>query len=141
MELNAIKRDVDALALIDDGAWVSDIPELGGVRLKVRGLQSKVVASTYARKERAAPKEDRERDGKTLTRDASLRISREVLHEAILLDWDGFTDGGKPVKYSAQLAAGLCTDPQYKAFADGVAWAAGVVDAGNADKTEEIAGN
>lgn len=31
------------------------------------------------------------------TIETTIRIETEVLHEAVLLDWDGLTDGGKAV--------------------------------------------
>lgn len=141
MDIKAFRRDKDAMALIDGGAWVGDIPDFGTVELKVRGLKSKVVGELFARKERAAPREDRERDGKSLTRDAMKRISREVLHEAVLIDWRGLTDGGKPLPFDKNLAREWCINPEFEDFADAVAWAAGVVDAGNAEVAEAVAGN
>lgn len=68
------------------------------------------------------------------------RITREVLHEAILLEWDGLMDGDKPLTYSESLAGQLLLDPDYDEFAGAVTWAAGVVDTDNEEVAEEQAG-
>lgn len=137
MDFNALKRDSAAIAA---GVWVSDIPEMGDLRLKVRGLSSPVATALRQRKERAAPKTDRDRAGR-LKPEASVRVTAEVLLEVVLIDWDGLTDNGKPVPYSREVAEKLLTDPDFLPFADAVAWAATVVDRGEAEKAEDAAGN
>lgn len=137
MDINDLKRDSAAAS---EGKWIADIPDLGNVRLRVRGLSSPKVIALRSRKERAVPRKERMRDG-SLTPETAIRIGGEVLHEAVLLDWDGLTSDGKPVKYDPKLAADWCTNPDFQDFSNAVAWAAMVVDRGAADMTEDLAGN
>lgn len=124
MDVSATKRNAKA---VEDGQWVSDIPEMGDLRLKVRGLTSPTVVKSRDQKIRAEPKENRLRD-RSLTYEANLRVLQEVLCEVVLLDWENLTDKGEPVAYSAELAKALLIDPDYQPFADAVVWAASVVD-------------
>lgn len=136
MKLSEIKKNVTAISA---GQWVDHIPGMGDLRLRVRGLSSPVAAAVRARKERAVPRKDRERDG-SIKHDVALRIMGEVLHECILLDWEGVLDDkGKPLAYDPELAKQLCTDPEWIEFADAVAWSSKVADHG--DLTEEVVGN
>lgn len=137
MEINSIKRDS---AVIKAGTWVGDIPEMGDLRLRVRGLTSPQVVTLRSSLERKAPKSDRNRDG-SLKNDASIRIFSEVLYSAVLLEWEGITEDGKPVPYNADVAKEWLTNPDYRAFADAVTWAANAVDNGNAENVEELAKN
>lgn len=123
MDIQSIKKDSAAIA---EGQWVDNIPGMGDLRLKVRGSSANYVVAVRARKQRNAPNEDRAADG-SLSVDATLRIETEVLHEAVLLDWDGLTDGGQPVKFDATLAKDWLTNPDFRDFADAVVWAASVV--------------
>ncbi|KKC39505.1 hypothetical protein WH87_04730 [Devosia epidermidihirudinis] len=137
MEISGLKRDSAAIAA---GQWVGDIPGLGDVRLRVRGLSSPVVVAVRSRRERKVPRDQRERDG-SLTAEVGLVVFGEVLHEAVLLDWQGLTDGGKPVPFDADLAKTWLTDPDFAFFADAVVYAAQIVDKGNADTQEQLEGN
>ena len=122
------------------GMWVDDLPGCDDARVRLRGMTSPVVRALRSRKERAASKDDRERDG-SLSDAARLRITREVLFEAVLLDWDGFTAGGQPLPYSAEMAGKLLLDPKLERFADIVAYAAGIVDNATGEKVEALAKN
>lgn len=137
MDITSIKRDSKA---IEAGQWVSDIPGMGSLRLKVRGLASPTVVALRSRKERLEPKDGRERDGQ-LKIEVGLRIFGEVLHEAVLLDWENLTDNGKPVTYSSELAKAWLTDPDYQPFADAVVWAASVVDNAVDEQKEQLGKN
>lgn len=137
MDINSLKRDSAAIAA---GQWVSDIPGLGDVRLRVRGLSSPIVVAVRGRKERKVPRDQRERDG-SLTPEVGIQVFGEVLLEAVLLDWSGLTDNGKPVVYDLEIARKWLTDPDFAFFADAVVWAAQIVDKGNADSQEQLEGN
>jgi hypothetical protein len=137
MEISTLKRDSAAVAA---GQWVGDIPGMGDVRLRVRGLSSPIVVAVRSRKERKVPRDQRERDG-SLKPEIGLVIFGEVLHEAVLLEWDGLTDGGNPVPYSAEMAEQWLTDPDFAFFADAVVYAAQIVDKGQVDAKGELAGN
>lgn len=128
MDISNIRRNVQ---VIDEGAWVGDIPNAGNLRLKVRGMNSRLVRDARESKERAVENSDRARDG-TLTSSASMRVLGEVLHEAVLLDWENLTDGGNEVKFSQALAKEWLTNPAFEQFADAVVWAARYVDRNSA---------
>lgn len=135
MDISVLKRDSGA---ISSGQWVNDIPGMGKVRVKVRGFSSPEVVEVRSRKERAVPRDERLRDG-SLTADAGNRIFNEVLADAVFLDIEGLTEGGKPVK--AEGARKKLVDPDYGPLADAVAWAAHAVDRGVAEATEDLAKN
>lgn len=130
MEIGSLKRNS---AAIEAGEWVSDIPNAGNLRLKVRGRFCQAAVKLEARLRRNAPPTDRERDG-ALTPDAETRILRTVLHEAILMDWDGLTDGGTPVAFDREIAGQWLHDPEYDGFGDAVNYAAQVVQRGHVER-------
>lgn len=137
MELSQLKKDSAAIAA---GQWVDAIPGLGEARLRVRGINSPVVMALRSRKERQVPRNLREPDG-SIKPETQLQILREVLHEAVLLEWDGFTEDDKPLPYSKDAAGRYLLDPDFEAFADAVAWAARVVENGGAANREELEKN
>jgi len=135
MDIQSVKRDS---AAVEGGRWVSDIPGMGDLRLKVRGFTSQQARALRARLERAVPNDGRDRDGR-LTIDAQVQVVQQVLLQEILLDWDGLTDAGEAIGYNRDLAEKWLTDPDYMPFSDAVTYAAGVVDRSRGD--EESAGN
>jgi hypothetical protein len=137
MDISNFKRDVVAS---EGGKWVGDIPGFGDVRLKVRGLGSKHYTEAVARLSRAAPPEDRLAD-RSLKPEATFRIMGQAMHEAILLDWDGLSDGGKALPFDKALALVWLTDPEFRPFLDAVTWAATVVENGRADAGKELEKN
>lgn len=132
MDIASLSKDPSAL---ERGVWVDDLPGMGDLRVKVRGLQSDRYLAGRARKERNVPREDKERDGR-LKPPAAMRIYLELLFEVILLDWDNLTNNGKPVSYDEKLAKDLCTNPAYRDFQDAVTYAANVVDNGYVDTAD-----
>ena len=48
----------------------------------------------------------------------SIQIMREVVAETVLLDWEGFTAGGKPYPYSVENAKHLFAQPHLHDFYD-----------------------
>jgi hypothetical protein len=136
MEIKSFKRDAKAA---QDGRWVDDIPNMPGVRLKVRGLSCFAATSLRRAKERAVPRDGRERGAIKLK--VEQRISREVLHEAILLDWDGLTDKDQPFPYDFEAAGAMLKDPDYDIFAGAVAWAAGIADTEDKEVEDDQSGN
>lgn len=137
MEISNFKRNAAAAA---EGRWVDDIPTAPGLHLRVRGLTSPAAIACRRKKERQVEKKDCERGG-GFKPDVEQRINREVLHEAVLLEWDGLTDNGKPIPYDLEFAGQLLLNPDFEEFAGAVAWAAGVVDRDNEEVAEEQAGN
>lgn len=137
MDIQSLKKDS---ATIAGGQWIDDIPGMGDLRLRVRGLTSPQVTTLRSALERKAEKKDRNRDG-SLKYEANVRIMKQVLHDAVLLEWDGLTDGGKPVLFGKEQAGEWLYNDDYRSFADAVTWAASVVDNGAAEDTELLAGN
>lgn len=124
----------------ENGAWVDDIPELEGLRLRVRGtmnadwrrLQTKLIES-IPRKKRA---------GGRLDPDETDRITQTLLLNACLLDWEGLEDDdGKPILYSKEMARKLLFEPEYRAFRDGVVYAANVVAQNTSEDQSDTSGN
>lgn len=137
MEINSLKRSTDR---VEGGDWVSDIPEMGDLRLRVRGIGSAQYKAVYARKSRAVPRKDRERDG-SIKDDVLHQIRGEALHEAILLEWGGLTSGGQEYAYDADTAMKWLTDPDFADFHYATLYAAGVVGKDRADAQEELEKN
>lgn len=137
MEISSIRRNA---AVAAKGMWVGDIPGMPGVELEVRGLSSLAAINCRRKLERQVEKKDRERGG-GFKPEVEQRITRQVLHEAILLNWRGLTDGGKPLDYTPEFAGQLLLDPNYDVFAGAVTWAAGIADSDNTEVAEEQAGN
>lgn len=137
MDISNLKRDSTK---VEGGQWVDNIPGMEDIRLRVRGLSSKHVAALRSRKERKVSRDGREADG-SLKQEVALRILGEVLHEAVLLDWDGLSDGGKPLPFNSEIALEWLSNPDFTPFADAVVWAAGVVDRGRKDAKDNLEKN
>jgi len=137
MDIFSIEKNV---AAIDAGDWVSDIPNFPGVRLKVRGLGSETCENVRDAKVRALMPSDFDENGAP-KKDVTARIAREVLHEAILIDWDGFTASGKAFPYSPESALPFCTEKRFEDFQDAVTWAARKIERVNTGKREALEKN
>lgn len=137
VDIANIQRDS---AVVEAGRWVDEIPGLDNARVRVRGLSSPYVVAYRARLERSRPREDRLADG-SLKPDIAMKIFGIVLHDVVLLEWDGFTRKGEPVPYDKDTAKEWCTNPNYLPFQDGVTWAANCVDRGLVEAKEEDAKN
>lgn len=136
MDVKFLESDLEA---INGGQWVDDIPGMGDLRIKVRGLQSEAYQNARNRRIRAASREDRTKNG--LTEAAQRRITGEALAETVLLDWDGISDGGKKVKYDPKQALEWLTNPAFFRFYDAVVLSAVAVDNEDAYTIEDAAGN
>lgn len=133
MKLSAGKINVAAL---EQGAWVSDIPDMGELRLKVRGANNADWRELERKKIQALPREKKVR-GMIDAKDQD-DIASECLFQCGVLDWDGFEDDeGKPIPYSKELARDLCFNPEYMRFRMAFMWACNVVAEEN--KTEQDA--
>lgn len=123
------------------GEWIDDIPNHPELKLKVR-------ANTY-RPYRVAVSALARRSAKLLRSDEGLidfsAAAGKPLAEHILVDWDGVTDSGKPVKYSPKLALELLTaDDDFGVgaeFRGAVEWAAERLAERLAESAKEVAGN
>lgn len=137
MKLSEAKTDV---ARVEQGAWVDKIPELEGLRLKVRGSNNKDWRKLQLRLYNAVPR--KKRMGGSLDPAEQDRITNTCLVNTCLLDWDGLEDDeGKPIPFSKETAAKILNDEQYARLRDGVLWAATVVGQEDEAAIEDDAGN
>lgn len=123
MKLSDMKIDNNRL---EQGAWVGDIPEMGDLRLKVRGFGNADFRRLQQRLFDAEPRQFK--IGGRLDPERQDAILSACMLSTILIDWDGVTgDDGQPVAYSRDLAKTLLTEPEYRRFREAVSWAAGTV--------------
>lgn len=133
MKISDIAVDTKA---VEEGAWVGNIPELEGVRLKCRGSgnkewrrQSMALINAVPRKRRIPFLDPEEAD----------RINQILLVNHGLIDWEGITDdAGEPIAYDKKKAAEYL---KHQKFFDGAMYACNLVAEGIADETDEISGN
>lgn len=137
MDIGAINTKVD----LSEGEWIDEIPEMDGIRLRVRSTNYKpfrVATAGLAR-----------RSGKKLNSDEGLAnfnvATGAPLADHILLDWDGLTENGKPLKFDPKRAKAILTaDDDHgigNAFRRGVEWAGDQVAERIAARAKEAAGN
>ena len=123
MKLSDLKVDA---AKVEQGAWVENIPDMGDLRLKVRGINNADWRRIQTMMIQSVPRSKRV-NGRIVA-DEQDRIMSICLQSAGLLDWENLQgDDGAPVAYSKEKAAELLTKPEYRAFRDGVLYAATVV--------------
>jgi hypothetical protein len=123
--------------IVEEGKWVSNIPELTGVRLKVRGANNKDWRRTAQRLINAVPR--KQRVNGMLDPDEADRISAAILLMTGLLDWEGIEDdAGQPIPYDKKKAAQYLAGERFRA---GVQFACEQVAQGIEEEIEEIAGN
>jgi len=138
MKLSNLTVDVNA---IENGTWVSDIPNLPGVRFLVAGMESKAYRKAFAKELRTSTTR-KERVSGNLDTDRIQEIQRKLVAKHCLLGWDGVEDDdGNNVLYSETLAYQLMTEAQYLPFQQGVFYAVNLVDSGDMEFIEETEGN
>lgn len=103
MEISEIVISSGEAAVIDLGAWVGDIAGFPGVRVLVTGLTRNPDAQAAIRQRleaiQKASDEQAEPDEKQRA-----QVIKTVLADIVLQDWDGFTQGGKKLKFSREKA-------------------------------------
>ena len=105
MRMDDLKVDI---AKLEDGDWVSDIPEMGDLRLKTRGMNNKQWRQKQARLIAATPRNKRDDPNEFE------RITATLLLETALLDWDGIEGpDGKLLPFSKEQANEFLTNPEY----------------------------
>lgn len=123
MKLSAGKINAEAM---EKGAWVSDIPDMGDLKLKVRGSNNSDWRELERKMIEALPREKKIR-GRLDQKDQD-QMTSECLLQTSLLDWSGFEDDeGKPIPYSKEVARQILFEPEYMRFRMAVMWAANVV--------------
>lgn len=136
MDLNGLAINVDRL---ENGDWVPNIPDLGDIKFKVRGVGNKAFRKLQADLIAALP--IAKKVGGNIDPAAQDEITSTCIVETILLDWSGLSKDGAPLPYSKEMAAQLLGNPQFKRFRDGVLWAASVVAENRDFSTGETAKN
>jgi hypothetical protein len=123
MKLSATRVDS---ALIEQGDWVENIPDLPGIRIKARGTNNAAYRLLEGRLVREIPRTQRAEGVSPEDQD---RIAGRLLLETVVLDIDGITEEDEvtPVKYTRELGAQLFLDPDYRVWAAGAAYAGSVV--------------
>lgn len=132
-------RKVDT-AKVEDGEWVGDIPDMGDLRLKVRGLNNARYRRMQQELVSAVPR-SRRRKGRLdpLEND---RITGTCLSRTVLLGWENLEgEDGQPVPYSEETAHAYLTDPGYAEFLQAVVWAATQVGEDDAEAEKAETGN
>lgn len=123
MRLSELKTNS---AAVEAGTWIGDLPGMGELQLKVRGLwnsdwqrlNDKLTAKVPLAKKPGGVIEPAERD----------RIMTELMIETALLDWRGIEDEtGAPLPYSKEAARQYLFDPDYRRLRDAVLTAAAQV--------------
>lgn len=137
MDLGKLKTDA---ARLEGGDWVSDLPGAEGLRLRVRGMASLKYRDAVNRRMRAVPRGERNRDG-TLPIVISDRVTGEAAAEALLLDWQGLTEGGVEIPYDKERALKLLTDRDFTAFRELVLFAASIVAEDDRADEDALLGN
>ena len=137
MDIGSINNKVD----LSEGEWIDDIPDMDGIRFKVRSTNYKPFRTATAGLAR--------RSGKKLNTDEGVAdftvATGKPLAEHILLDWDGVTENGKPLKFDKKRSLAILTaDDDYgigNKFRRGVEWAGDQVADRIAERAKEAAGN
>lgn len=128
MDLSSLKTNT---VVVEQGDWVDNIPDMGDLRLKVRGRGN----ARWRRLEQqmATAVEKGKRLKGRLVPEEQDRIIGICIRDTALIDWENLKDGDKAIPYSKEMASTLLTDPQYRAFFDACVWACSVVGDGTAD--------
>jgi hypothetical protein len=128
-------------AKVEQGAWVDNIPEMGDLRLKVRGIGNSDYRRLASQLVEATPRQFK-KAGRIIDTAKLDEINVTCLVDTVLIDWDGLEgDDGKPLKFDKAAAKTILLNPDYRPFRDAVVWAATVASEEAMASTEEAAGN
>lgn len=120
---------IDSAAVqAEDGIWQDDLPELGDLRVKVRGLNNRQYRLKFEAMVRALPPSKRKNGAvDPIERD---RIIGVCMLETVLQDWQNLEDWPDPAKpgegveglqpYSKDRARVYLTNPDYQKIRDGI---------------------
>lgn len=136
MKLSSVKVDS---ARVQEGEWIGDLPEMGDLQVKVRGINNADYRLLQRKLINAVPLKRRRRG---LQQEDEDRIVGECLLKTVLQDWHHLeSDDGQTIAYDADFAAQLLNDPDYRAFRDAVVYAATLVGGEKEDIEEEMEKN
>ena len=137
MKRSSLKLDLDA---VDNGKWVGDIPDLEGVRFRVRGTE--YLPYQKAMRNAMMTTGRRQRLQQTVDMDKFTAVQGRLVSEHLLLDWDGIEDDdGAAFPCTKEAALEAMTDRAYRPLQRGVLYAIDIVDTGLTDFQEEAEGN
>lgn len=102
MDIKKLVLSDEALNVVDNGAWVGELPDAEGVELMVRALSSDAVQGEILKNQIAMRVQN---DGKPLSSDQLASSTRKALADVGLLGWRGLTDNGQEIPYSKELSA------------------------------------
>jgi hypothetical protein len=132
MEMQAVKVDTKK---IEAGAWIGDIPDMGDLRLQVRGAGNADWRRLQARLVAAVPRA--KRTGGRLDPVEADKITSVLLRDAGLTGWENLTDAGVVVPYSKEAAEKYLTQTEFRAFRDAVLWACTEIGQQSEEQIEE----
>lgn len=138
MDINELILSDEAVTGIESGAWVGEIPGMPDLRLKVLGSSSKAHAKAMQAKMEAYRKKNK---GKPISDEQTAQVIREVLSETTLIDWEGLTQDGKPLKFDRALAKKWLTSRNGKRLADATYWCAQRLEEDAGAYVEEVTKN
>lgn len=105
--------------MADEGVWISGLPGMFDMKLKVRASNSRLVREALTNAAIALSGESDEQ---------ATRLARaDVIADAVLLDWDNITDGSeteggveipKKIPYDKELARSWLRNPDTSEFLD-----------------------
>lgn len=136
MELNDIAIDTDK---VEKGDWIDNIPDMGSLRLKVRGTDTADFGKLLRTLMNAVPR--KKKMGGNIDQAELDRINATCLLQTVLIDWDGVVINGNPTPYSKEMAKELLTNPKWKRFREAVVYAANLVGQQEQQAKEEELGN
>ncbi len=124
MDLQGVKVDPSK---IEAGDWVENIPEMGDLRLKVRGVNCAAWRGLARKLSEAVPRN--KKVGGRISQDEQDKIINACLLNVGVIGWANVTTAGEPLPYSKDAATKLLADPALQAFRDAALWACTVVGA------------
>lgn len=137
MKITDLKLNLEQ---VDNGIWVSDIPELEGVSFLVRGTESQAYQRAMRKALQGVGRKARMAAINDPTKYEDL--TNRLIAEHLLLDWKGVDDDdGKAIPFDRALATTLMTSREYTPFRRAVLYAVERVDTNTAETKEEILGN
>lgn len=132
MKLSSLKVNSERAEL---GAWVGDIPEMPGLRLKVRGFGNEDDRRIQALETEKVPRHLRQRG--RIPEAEQDRILNARIKGALLVDWDGLTgDDDKPLSMHPDLVDEVLTNQDYRKLREAILWAASIVAEDEAASSE-----
>jgi hypothetical protein len=121
---------------VEQGEWVDNIPEMGDLRVKVRGVSNADWRRLQSKLIQAVPRN--KRVGGQIDPEESDRITSVLLLETAVLDWSGIEDdSGNSVPYSKEQAREIVTNPTHRRVRDAFLWAASTVGDAITTRQEE----